>query len=154
MILSLSVTKEQKKALLLRYSSVKFFLQKAISKKANEILENNPLDVDSEGYHKRQALNAGIEHEENQPWWKNRKHSQATKDKIRKTLKEKYQGTEHHLFEETKIKIGLANKGKIVSQATRNKISKANSGKKRTDAQRERIGEGHKGLHYNKEKSF
>jgi len=144
MILSLSVTKEQKKALLLRYSSVKFFLQKVISNKANEIMASDDLEKELQEYHDRKVLNGyNI---------RKRKMTQATKDKISKTLKEKYQGTEHHLFEETKRKIGLGNKGKIISQETRDKISKKNKGKKRTKEQRENISKGHKGLKYNKEK--
>jgi len=65
-------------------------------------------------------------------------------------LKEKYKGGHYPLLEESKIKIALANKGKIVSQATRDKVSKANTGKKRTEEQKKRISLGHKGLKYRK----
>lgn len=122
MILSLPVTKEQKKALLLRYSSVKFFLQKAISNKANEIMASDDLEKELQEYHDRRVLNGyNI---------RRRKMTQATKDKISLTLKEKYKGTEHHLFKETRVKIGLENKGKVLSKETKDKIGKAHKGMK------------------------
>lgn len=96
-------------------------------------------------YHDRQALNTGIKWEEGQPWWKGRKHTQDTKDKIIKSLKAKgWKGIP--LFEETKQLL----KGHIVSKETRDLISKKNKGKKRTKKQSENIGLGHKGMRYKK----
>ena len=144
MILSLSVSKEQKRALLRRYTSIKIFLERAISNKANEITAGDDLEKELKEYHDRRVLNGyNI---------RKRKMTQATKDKISKSLKDKYRGTEHHLFEETKRLISIGNKGKIISQETRDKVSKANTGKKRTEEQRKRISEGHKGLHHNRKK--
>jgi len=143
MIINLKVSKEQRKALLLRYPDIRVFLESMIFKTAEKIItEQNKFSVEKElaEYHDRRRINNNDIH--------GRKCSQATRDKISKTLKAKYKGNHYPLMEETKIKIGLAHRGKIVSQATRDKIGKANKGKKRTVEQRERISQSHKGLKY------
>lgn len=145
MIISLKVSKEQRKVLLRRYPSIKFFLQKAISNKVDEIIAGGNLEKELQEYHDRRVLNGNDIH--------GRKCTQATKDKISKTLKGKYKSTEHHLFEETKRKIGSIHKGKATSQATKNKISKATTGKKRTEEQKKKISLGHTGLKYNRKKN-
>lgn len=136
----LRISKEQEKTILLRYPDIKFFLEKMISNTVEKIIiEGEQFNVEEElkGYHDRRVLN------DYNP--KKRKMTQATKDKISKALKAKgWKGIP--LLEETKIKIGLAHKGKIVSKETREKISKANRGKKRTEEQRERISLGHRGI--------
>lgn len=145
MILSLKVPKEQRKALLNRYSSIKSFLQRTLSETADRLIADNQIeDIERElkEYHDRKVLNGYNIH--------GRKHSQATKDKISKSLKERYQTEEHHLLKETKIKIGLGNKDKILSQETKDNISKANKGKVRTIEQRRNISLGHTGLTYKK----
>jgi len=144
MILCFKITKEQKLALLSLYPSIKYFVEKAIINTAEKIIidqDNFNVEEELAAYHNRRILN------DYNP--KKRKMTQATKNKISKTLKEKYRGTEHHLFEETKRLISIGNKGKIISQETRDKISKANKGKKRTEEQKRkmslsRIGKKHK----------
>jgi len=146
MILSFKITREQKEALLSFYpGGIKQFVEKTISDIADGIIiERDLFDTDKEldEYHDRRFLNRNNIH--------GRKCTQATKDKISKTLKEKYKGKHYPLLEETKIKIGLIHKGKIVSQATRDKVSGANKGKKRTEQQKRNIGLAHKGLKYKK----
>ena len=146
MILSLKITQEQKEALLSFYPrGIKRFIEKTISDTADRIIiERNQFNIEEEIKlsHDRQVLNNFD--------IRNRKHTQATKDKISKSLKEKYQGTEHHLLEETRVSIGLGNKGKVLSQATKDNISKANKGKTRTEEQRQNISLGHKGKKYRK----
>lgn len=157
MIVSLKITKQQRNALLLFYPSVKFFLQKCLLNKATQIIEEQQIfdyEKELDEYHQRRALNEGVKWEPGMPFWKNRKHTQATKDKIRLTLLEKYRGKHFTLLKETKELIGLGNEGKVVSQETRDLMSKANLGKKRTDRQKANISRGHIGLHYNKEKRF
>lgn len=147
MIISLKISKEQKEILLLRYPSVKFFIQKAVIDYADKIIiEQEQFNVEKElkEYHNRKVLNDYDFH--------NRKHSQKTKDKIKKTLKEKYKGQHFSLSEETKILIGLGNKGKVLSQETKDAIGRGNRGKKRTDEQKRNISKGHKGLKYKKRK--
>lgn len=55
------------------------------------------------------------------------------------------------LTNEHKSKIGLASKGRVVSEETRKKISIANKGKVRTEEQRKKIGEVQKGRIRSKE---
>jgi len=145
MILSFKITREQKEALLSLYPDIKSFVEKTIVATADKIIidqDNFNVEKELAEYHDRRVLN------NYNP--KKRKTTQATKDKISKTLKEKYKGKHYPLMKETKIKIGLAHKGKIVSQSTRDKVSKANKGKKRSEEQRENIRKGHKGLKYKK----
>lgn len=147
MFLSLRISKGQKKVLLLRYPSVKFFIQEAINNQVNKIIiEKEQFNIEEELrlYHSRREINKNNIH--------GRKCSQATKDKISKTLKEKYEGKHYPLFEETKRLIGLGNKGKILSQETKDAISKANTGKKRTKEQRENLSEAKTGQKYKKRK--
>ena len=94
MILSLKISKEQQKVLLGRYPSIKFFLQKAISNKANEIIAGGDLEKELQEYHDRRVLNGNDIHK--------RKCTQATKDKVSKTLKEKYRGKEFTVLSETR----------------------------------------------------
>ena len=136
MIVDLEISQEQKKVVLSQYPSVGVFLTKSIT-------DFTKHEKEVEEYHERQVLNRGLK------GWKNRKHSPATKEKIKKGLKKyfaQFKGQEYHLFEETKRRISEGNKGKIISQETRQKISKATKGKKRTEEQRERISQGLKGL--------
>jgi len=143
MILYFRITREQKEALLSLYPDIKSFVEKTISDTADKIIIERDLfniDKELEEYHSRRVLN-GYDH-------KKRKMTQATKDKISKALKGRGKGIP--LFEETKIKIGLIHKGKIISQETREKLSLANKGKKRTEEQRRNIGLTHKGLKYKK----
>jgi len=143
MILYFRITKEQKEALLSFYPDIKRFVEKTISDTADRIIiERDLFDIDKElnEYHDRRILN-GYDP-------KKRKMTRETKDKISKALKGRGKGIP--LFEETKIKIGLIHKGKIVSQETREKIRLVNKGKKRTEEQRRNIGLAHKGLKYKK----
>ncbi|MBA7500798.1 hypothetical protein ES704_03559 [subsurface metagenome] len=143
MILFINITQDQKEALLTQSPSIREWVNRAIKKATEKILNENLFitDEDLKEYSDRLALNG---------CGPNRKRivTQATRDRISKTLKEKYKDGHYPLFEETKKKIGLIHKGKIVSQATRDKVSKANTGKKRTEEQKKRIGLGHKGLKY------
>lgn len=147
MILFIEITKEQKKALLTVSPSIKEWVNRAIEKATEKITNENLFitDRDLEEYQNRLALNG---------CGPNRKRivTQATKDKISKALKERYKGEHHHLFEETKRKIGLIHKGKTVSKATRDKISRANKGKKRTAEQRKRLSLAKTGQRYKKHK--
>ena len=139
MILYFRITKEQKKALLSLYPDIKRFVEKTILDTADRIIiERDLFDIDKElkEYRNRRILN------NYNP--KRRKMTQETKDKISKALKGRGKGIP--LFEETKIKIGLIHKGKIVSQETREKIRLANTGKKRTEEQKRNIGLAHKGM--------
>ena len=145
MILIVNITQEQKKTLLNIYPSIKFFVEKAIVNATNQIIKEKLYITDEE----LQAYNDRVKINGTGPDRK-RIVTQATKDKISKTLKEKYKGGHYPLMEETKRKIGLAHKGKIVSQATRDKVSKANKGKKRTEEQRERISLAKTGQKYKK----
>lgn len=114
-----------------------------IQKTADKIIiEKSQFDIEEElrEYHNRRELNDYD--------FKKRKMTQETKDKISKANKGRGKGIP--LLEETKIKIGLIHKGKIVSQETREKIRLANTGKKRTEEQKERIGLAHKGMKYKK----
>lgn len=143
MIVVLKATKEQKHAILSRYPSVKSFLQRTLSATADQLIADNQIENIEEElkeYHNRKVLNGYDIHR--------RKHTEETKQKISKTLREKYRGKEHHLSEETKEAIRVGNTGKIVSQATRDLLSVANTGKKRTLAQRERMSLGHKGIKF------
>lgn len=147
MIVSLRISKEQKKVLLLRYPSVKFFVQKAVIDYADKIIieeEQFNIEKELELYHDRRVLNNNDIHK--------RKCTQATKDKTSKTLKEKYKGKNYPLFEETKILIGLRNKGKVLSQETKDAISRGNKGKKRTKKQRENVSIAKTGQKYKKRK--
>lgn len=88
-------------------------------------------------YHDRRILNDYDIHK--------RKMTQATKDKISKSLKAKgWKGIP--LLEETRVKM----RGHIVTKETRDKISKGNKGKKRSEEQRENLSLGHKGMKYKK----
>lgn len=145
MLLIINITEEQKKALLTVSPSIREWVNRAIKNAAEKILAENLFitDEDLKEYSDRVALNGCGPH-------RKRIVTQATKDKISKTLKEKYEGGHYPLFEETKKKIGDIHRGKTVSQATRDKVSKALTGKKRTEEQRENIGKAHKGLKYKK----
>ena len=143
MILYFRITKERKEALLSLYPDIKSFVEKTISNTADKIIierEQFNIERESKELHDRRVLNDYDIHK--------RKMTQATKDKISKALKGRGKGIP--LFEETKIKIGLIHKGKIVSQETREKIRLANTGKKRTEEQKQNIGLAHKGLKYKK----
>lgn len=145
MIISLKISREQKKAMCSTYPSVKFFLQKVLLNTADKIIieqEQSNIETELQEYHNRKVLNSSDIH--------SRKHTQKTKNKIKNTLKEKYKNGHYPLLEETKKKIGLIHKGKITSQATKDKISKANTGKKRTTKQRENISRAKTGQKYRK----
>jgi len=145
MILSFRITKEQKKALLNVYPNIRFFVEKAVVNATNQIIKEKMYITDEElrEYKERLALNG---------CGPNRKRivTQATRDKISKTLKEKYKDQHYPLMEETKIKIGLIHKGKIVSKETREKVSKANKGQKRSEEQRKNISKAKIGQKYQK----
>lgn len=144
----LNISGEQEKAILLRYPDIKVFLEKMILNTAERIMiEEKQFNTEKElkEYHNRRVLNNYDIHK--------RKMTQATKDKISKGLKatSKRQGWKGiPLLKETRIKIGLTQKGKILSKETREKISKANKGKKRTEEQRKNISLGHKGIKHKK----
>lgn len=143
MILSFKITGEQKKALLSFYPDIKSFVEKTISDTADKIIiEKEQFDIEKElaEYHNRRVLN---DHN-----FRKRKMTQETKDKISKALKG--QGKGIPLLEETKIKIGLIHKGKIVSKETREKMRLANKGKKRTEEQRQNISKAKTGQKYKK----
>jgi len=153
MIIYLKATQEQKKALLNRYPSINSFLQRTLSETADRLIadsEINNYEKELDEFHKRQALNEGVEWVKGTPFWKNRQHTQATKDKISKSLKEKYKGKHYSLFEETKVLIGKANRGKILSEETKSAIGRGNKGKKRSLEQRQKISQGHTGMKYKK----
>ena len=152
MIINLGITKEQKKALLNRYPSVKSFLQRTLSETADRLIadyEINNYTKELDEFHARQALNEGVEWVKGTPFWKDRHHTQATKDKISKTLKEKYRGTEFHLLPETRQRISESNKGRVPwikgkhhSQKTKDLIGKAHKGmvyKKRIKVSEEKV---------------
>jgi len=140
MLLYFRITKEEKKALLFRYPSIRDFVERIISDTAFKILmERNFCDVNKEldQYQERRAFNKNNIH--------GRKVTQATKDKISKTLKAKgWKGIP--LLEETKEKL----RGHIVTQETRDKISRANKGKKRSEQQRKNLSLGKAGMAYKK----
>lgn len=68
--------------------------------------------------------------------FRNKQHSEESIMKMRKSLKGKRTGDKHPLYgkhhnEETKRKIGDANRGRKVSEESREKMSKAGKGKKK-----------------------
>jgi len=143
MLLIVNITREQKRALLFIYPDIKSFVEKTIQNTADRIIiERDLFNVEKElkEYRSRRALNDND--------FKKRKMTQETKDKISKALKGR--GIGIPLLEETKIKIGLIHKGKIVSKGTREKVSKANKGKKRTEQQRQNISLAKTGQKYKK----
>lgn len=146
MILFIKISPEREEALLAVYSSIKYAINKTISDVADKIIIERAIYVTDkdleESYEQYKLCGCGP----------NRKRivSQATKDKISKTLKEKYKGEHYPLFKETKALIGLIHKGKVLSQETKDAIGKGNRGQKRTEKQRENIGKAHKGLKYKK----
>lgn len=143
MILFINVTRERKKALLSIYPSIKFFIDKTIENTADKIIMENDLfniDEELEEYNNRRVLNDYDIHK--------REMTQATKDKISKALKGRGKGIP--LLEETKVKIGLIHKGKIVSQETREKVSKANTGKKRSAKVKRKMSLARIGMKYKK----
>jgi len=145
MLLYFRITKDQEKALLSIYPDIKGFVEKTILNTADRIIiERDNFNVDKELrlYHDRRVLNDYD--------FRKRKMTQATKDLISKTLKEKYKGKHYPLLPETKIKIGLIHKGKIVSKETREKIRLANKGKIRTEKQRKNISKAKTGQKYKK----
>lgn len=149
MILSFKISRDQKKALLSFYpGGIKQFVEKTISDTADKIIierENFNVDKELKEYHDRKVLNDHDFHK--------RKCSQATKDKISKGLKatsEKQGWKGIPLLEETKILIGLKNKGKILSQATKDAISDGNKGKIRTEEWRQNISKAKTGQKYKK----
>jgi len=142
-IFRLNISGEQEKAILIRYPDIKYFLESMIFNTAEKIIidqDNFNVEKELAEYHNRRILN------NYNP--KKRKMTQATKDKISKALKGRGKGIP--LFEETKIKIGLAHKGKIISKETREKIRLANKGKKRTEEQKRRMSLGRMGMKYKK----
>jgi hypothetical protein len=69
---------------------LKFFLEKMLFNEADKIMEIVGFkETELEEYHERQVLNKDVEWMPGQPYWKNRRHTQATKDKISKALKAK-----------------------------------------------------------------
>lgn len=105
MILMVSITKKQRFALLSIYPSVKYLIDKTIKDVADKIIvEGNQSDIEKDirEYHDRQVLN-GYD-------IRGRKMTQETKDKIHKSLKDKYLGC--HNLPETNELIGKGNKGK------------------------------------------
>ena len=148
MLLYFRITKEEKKALLLRYISIRSFVERIVSDTAFKILmERNFCDVDKELdlYHERREFNHYNIH--------SRKVTQETKDKISKAQKGKHTG--FHLFPETKEKIRLANIGKHSgkrSEEAKKKMSLAKLGKELTAEHKNNIGLGHKGMKYKKHK--
>lgn len=122
-IIKLKISKKQEKIILLKYPDIKFFLEKMISDTVKGIIEIAELGkTEMKEYHERQVLNANVEWEEGKPYWKNRKHTQKTKDKISKTLKAKgWKGIP--LLEETKKLISLDHKGKKHTTEHRKNIS-------------------------------
>lgn len=90
--IKLKVSKEQEKAILLKYPDIKFFLEKMIFNTAEEIsgiAKQNDFDLELEEYHKRQTLNKNVGRIPGQPYWKGRRHTQATKDKISESARKK-----------------------------------------------------------------
>ena len=135
----LKISKEQEKAILLRYPRIKFFLEKMINNTAERILiEEGEYDTEKElkEYHDRRVLNSYDIHK--------RKCTQATKDKISKAQKGRNKG--YHPLPETIEKL----KGHIVTQITRDRISKSLLGKKRTEETKRRISLGKTGTTYKK----
>ena len=140
MLLSFRISKEQKRALLFRYPSIKQFVEKAVEDTANKIIAgSSQFDIDKElkEYSDRFILNG---------CGPNRKRimTQETKDKIRNALKGRYKGIP--LLEETRLKM----MGHIVSEETREKIRKATTGQKRSAEQRENISKAKIGQTYKK----
>jgi len=143
MLLYFRITKDQKKALLSIYPDIRGFVEKTISTAADKIIiEKDLFNIDEElkAYHNRRSLNDYD--------FRKRKMTQETKDKISKALKG--QGKGIPLLEETKIKIGLIHKGKIIAKETREKIRLANKGKIRTEEQRKNISKAKTGQKYKK----
>jgi len=136
-IIKLNVSEEQEKAILSRYPDIKYFLEKTISDTIERIIGIAGLNkIDIEEYHERQALNFGVGRMPGQPYWKNRKHSQATKDKISKSLKGRGKGIPQ--LEETKRKRSLALKGIPLGPMS--------------EEHKKKIGLAHKGMKYKKHK--
>ena len=136
MILLVNITKERKKALLSRYPDIKYFIDETADR---IIIERGQSDIDKElkEYRDRRALNSDD--------FRKREVTQATKDKISKTLKAKgWKGIP--LLEETRQKMI----GHIVTKETREAISKGNKGQKRSEEQRQNLSLGHKGMKYKK----
>lgn len=124
-IIKLRVSEEQEEALLLKYPNIKYFLERVIINITGKIIGTDGFNkIDIEEYHERQVLNSGVDRLPGQPYWKNRKHTQATKDKISSSLKAKnWKGIS--LLEETKKLISLDHKGKKFTEEHRKNISKS-----------------------------
>ena len=144
MILSFKISRDQRRALLFIYPSIKTFVENTIQNTADKIIiERDLFNVDKElrEYHDRRVLNDYD--------FKKRKMTQETKDKISKSLKatsEKQGWKGMKLLEETRQKLI----GHIVSKKTRDNISKANKGQKRSEKQRQNISSGKTGTKYTK----
>jgi len=75
----------------LGYQDIKFFLKKMIFNDSNKVTGLTEFsETEIEEYHERQALNKDVKWIPGQPYWKNRKHTQTTKDKISQTLRAKF----------------------------------------------------------------
>lgn len=89
-MLKLRISEERENAILLRYPDIKSFLEKMILNTADKIMEITDFnETDIEEYHERQVLNKDVKWIPGQPYWKGRKHTQKTKDRISKSLKAK-----------------------------------------------------------------
>ncbi|KKK66309.1 hypothetical protein LCGC14_2965410, partial [marine sediment metagenome] len=84
----------------------------------------------------------------NARYWKGKSLSQETKEKISKTLKEKYKNGSliHPMLgkthtDEVKLKIAESNKTREYSEETKKKISESNKGKKRSNEFKARMAE-------------
>src|SRR4030065_2124982 len=76
------------------------------------------------------------------------KHTDITKLKMSLAAKGHKNNLGNHHSAETRLKIGLGNKGKIVSEETKMKISKANKGKHHTEEFKLKLSETMKGNTY------
>jgi group I intron endonuclease len=77
---------------------------------------------------------------ERTPYNKGQHHSEEHRQKLSKAWE-----TRNPPSEETKAKIGIGNKGKIVSKETREKLSKVNKGRPLTEEHKQKLSEVHKG---------
>ena len=69
---------------------LKFFLEKMLFNDNNKIMEIVGFnETEVEEYHERQALNKDVKWMPGQPYWKGRKHTQKTKNRISEALKAK-----------------------------------------------------------------
>jgi len=149
MLLSVSLTREEREILKRNDVNIKFLVEKFLK---GEVEDLKKIDLKFQEYQERQEFQAEFDNKYGKFTRKGRKDSEATKRKKSEAMKKYCSQCDCSLSPETKRLIGLAHKGKTISKETREKVSLANKGKKRTPEQCKRIGDAHRGIKHKKHK--